>query len=333
MGKGLYTAQGQMDGMKVVTLGLGDKLQAKIAPKQGNNLFSLCAGSTDVIDYDSRKPLADFLTGTPVLFPFPNRVEDAMWQWNGKHYLQKKNGAPVWLHSLVCDETTWEYDQPCVTDDGALLKTRLKVDKNHPVYRGYPFCFTLAIDYLLAEDGICISYSVENQSDEPMPYGFALHPYFKRMGKTTITVPAEKTYERRDDIDPLFLNKAAGEFVMIPNILPTGRLVDVRGTKYELNAPREVNAMDLDDVYTQLTGDALVHYEDEGLTVRMITTEDIAHMVVYTPPGESFFCIEPQTCCTDAINLFARGIKHTNLLTAQPGEIRGGQIRLKLERG
>jgi aldose 1-epimerase len=42
--------------------------------------------------------------------------------------------------------------------------------------------------------------------------------------------------------------------------------------------------------------------------------------VVYTPPGESFFCAEPVSHITDAFNLAATGQADTGMLTLAPGE-------------
>lgn len=328
MSNEFYTNVGQMDGYEVVTLGYGSKLQAKIAPTEGNNLFSLRCGDTEIIHYDKTKPLADFLTGTPVLFPFPNRIEDAMWQWQGKTRLQKKNGVPVWLHSLVYDEKSWTYDAPEVTESGALLRTRLDVDESHPIYSGYPFRFALCIKYRLSDTGLEIKYIVDNKSDDAMPYGFAIHPYFRRIGQTRITLPAKSVYETRDNVDPMFLSRIAGGFGMIPNILPTGTLADVKGSRYDLTKPSDVDTLDLDDVYTDIAGDAVIDYPEKRLKVLIASSDEINHTVVYTPPEQPFFCIEPQTCATDAVNLHARGTRHAHLMVLDAGAQSEGKISL-----
>jgi aldose 1-epimerase len=42
--------------------------------------------------------------------------------------------------------------------------------------------------------------------------------------------------------------------------------------------------------------------------------------VVYTPPGEAFFCVEPVSHITDAFNLAAAGRTDTGMLSLLPGE-------------
>ena len=103
---------------------------AKIAPHEGNNLFCFNVGGHDIIECLPDVPLADYQTGTPILFPFPNRIEDCLWQWEGKTHIQKKGGIPIQLHSLVYDEP-WEYKPPYADESGAYLTTFIKVDENH----------------------------------------------------------------------------------------------------------------------------------------------------------------------------------------------------------
>jgi hypothetical protein len=42
--------------------------------------------------------------------------------------------------------------------------------------------------------------------------------------------------------------------------------------------------------------------------------------LVYTPPGQPFFCVEPVSHVTDAFNLAAAGQPDTGMRTLQPGE-------------
>ena len=57
------------------------------------------------------------------------------------------------------------------------------------------------------------------------------------------------------------------------------------------------------------------------------------HIPRYTPRGERFFCLENQTCSTDAHNLFARGfVDVAGLKTVAPGATRQGAVRYAVTR-
>jgi aldose 1-epimerase len=64
-----------------------------------------------------------------------------------------------------------------------------------------------------------------------------------------------------------------------------------------------------------------------GITVDLETTADFSHAVLYCPKGEDFFCLENQTCSTDAHNLFDRGFaRESGLKTVTPGEKHQGRV-------
>jgi len=306
-------------------------VSASIAVKAGNNLFSYIIDGHETLFYDPSLPLASFAVGTPVLFPFPNRIDDAIWTWKGEKRLQKKNGIPIQLHSLLYDETSFENDAPIVHEDCVSLRTFIKVDESHPVYKGYPFCFTLYFDYTLSESGLKVSYRLENESNEEMPFGLGFHPYFTKLSgetNTKLTVPCDYFYEVRSDADPEFFNKTANGLGMTGNVMPTGNLIEAKGTSSDILTPKSVGNLDLDTVYTSVQHNpkAMIDYSDIGLTLTLDASEEFTHYVVYTPQGKSFFCIEPQTCSTDAINLFAAGIEHVNLLICPKNSIKEGWV-------
>ena len=54
--------------------------------------------------------------------------------------------------------------------------------------------------------------------------------------------------------------------------------------------------------------------------------------MVYAPDGERFFCVENQTCSTDAHNLFSRGFTmESGLRIVPPSEERGGLVTYAIE--
>ena len=47
----------------------------------------------------------------------------------------------------------------------------------------------------------------------------------------------------------------------------------------------------------------MLHWPDEGLSLEIDGSEGLSHVILFTPDGKSFFCVEPVTHCIDAINL------------------------------
>lgn len=338
--KSFHYKEDEIKKIPYVELGYKEKNSShsiKVAVKNGNNLFSYIIDKKEVIFYDASLPMASFAVGNPLLFPFPNRIENAMWTWKGKTYLQKKDGIPIQLHSLIYDETSFNYDTPIITKNSITLKTYIDVDDSHPIFKGYPFNFRLVFNFILTKKGINIEYVLENQSDSEMPFGVGFHPYFNKLSgedETKITVPMDYYYETRTDVDKEFFNKLPNGFGMTGNVLPTGKLKKARKTKYDLLYYKKIGELDLDTAYTNKDKNpsAYIDYIDKGLKIVISCSDEFKHYVVYTPQGKKFFCIEPQTCSTDAINLYNKGVKHTGLLICPSKEIKKGLVSINFKK-
>jgi aldose 1-epimerase len=140
-----------------------------------------------------------------------------------------------------------------------------------------------------------------------LPFGLAIHPYFRIIGpreSIRLQVPAKKWMESIEQ-------------------MPTGRLIDLAGGPVDLCKPRSLSGLDLDDVYWGADPDRqqIIYYDQIGKKVTLTASDFFTHCVVYTPAGKPFFCIENQSCSTDAHNLYARGLEEAAHLTIlDPGE-------------
>lgn len=293
-------------------------ITVSIAPERGSNMFEFRYGKNDFIYTEPELLKTCGFTGNFVLFPTPNRVKDAAYTWHGRTVTQKKHTEGRILHGLVYDEP-WQFDAPIVSDDAVSVTTFISVTRQSSLYESYPFLCTLKLCYTLRSGGVTVSYSVHNDGDVEMPFGFALHPYFSLLSgsdATFISVPAKSWMESPAD-----------------TLLPTGNLIDVSGKPYNVNTPRPIAELSLDHVYTDLAkGEyATIEYRtlDTKLTLR--TTEDFTHTVVYTG-HKNAVCIENQTCSTDAINLSNLGFKReAHVLTIQPHLSHTGSISYTID--
>lgn len=319
MDKGFYSGTEKIEGIRAIILGYkagGDgeqDLLLKVSPERGNNLYCFKVGNYDIVHYDPKFALTSYYTGNPILYPIPNRLRNCRYEFNGKKYWQIKNGIPIFLHSLVYDEA-WESQKPIVDKDGASLVTFIRVNEEHPIYQGFPFKHTLVVAYKLIKEGFIISYEVRNEDDQELPYGISFHTFFNKLSGgdgSLVCVPAKYMMELTDDL------------------LPTGKLLGVAGQHFDLRKPVAVSTLDLDNCFTGMeAGESVViDYTTLGLKLYMDSTEEFTHMQVFTPPGRPFFCVEKQTCSTDAPNLDAKGFKkEAHLLIVPPNEVYAGSV-------
>ena len=300
-------------------------LSASIAPELGSNLFRFRVGEHDIIHCERELLKRRDFTGDFVLWPFPNRVRDKRYTYRGHDYsladVKRPQGNAVLIYGLVFDRP-WYYDAPKVLPDAVSVTTYVDINKESGHwYEAYPFDSRLSLTYTLTSTGISITYQIQNNGSNSLPFGFALHPYFSTLaGKddTYIHLPAVTLMEADDDL------------------LPTGRLLDVTGTMYamfDLRTPVPVSHLKVDHVYTDLQSGvaAVIDYRTPGIQLSITGTDDFTHAVVYTPPeSDPYFCLEHQTCSTDAINFDHQSEerrKMGHLLEVQPGERASGTLR------
>ena len=81
-----------------------------------------------------------------------------------------------------------------------------------------------------------------------------------------------------------------------------------------------VDRVALDNVFVGWDRTAVITWPEQRAQLRLSARGPLATLVVYTPPGEAFFCAEPVSHITDAFNLAAAGRQDTGMLSLAPGE-------------
>ncbi|HUU28343.1 MAG TPA: aldose 1-epimerase [archaeon] len=322
MEQALFSARVETDaesGQSVIVLQRGGDhpCEAKIAPHSGANLFSLVYDTQQLLyGPPSLDKLPGFRYGTPVLYPAPNRVAKGVFTFEGRTFDFGINDKDRFLHGLV-HSVPWQYEIPEADQSGARVLTYLDFSPGSELYQKFGFNHRLSLAFALDKEGIHFEYKVQNRDSLTLPYGFALHPYFNFLGareEAYLCVPAKAHMEAVD-------------------LMPTGRLEELEGSPYDLRQPTQVAGLVLDEVYYGMTPEksAFIEYRQAGIKVELAASPEFTHMVVYAQPQNPFFCVENQTCSTDAHNLYARGlVEETHLLFAPPGGVGTGWIRYKI---
>jgi galactose mutarotase-like enzyme len=214
--------------------------------------------------------------GSFPMVPWPNRVANSRFMFDGNEHRLPANDGPHALHGLGFDRP-WKceqiddhsYDLHLPLDD---LRESLSVRQRIEVL----------------DDGL--TQSIEMRSAAPYPAGAGWHPWFRR--------------DVRPGADVLVLVDADERYELTPDRIPTGRILPVDGG-YDLRAYPPVGNRGLDDCYRNVRSPMRIAWGDIELT--MTSSGTVTHAVVYTP--DQAVCIEPQTCAIDAFNLNARGIE------------------------
>jgi aldose 1-epimerase len=204
----------------------------------------------------------------------------------------------------VHDEA-WNYADPRLNRDCVSLTTWIDFDEPSALFQAFPFKHQLSLEFCLSKAGLQVGYTIENRDNQAIPFGFGLHPYFTKLSGdagTCVVLPANYVMDYTSDL------------------LPTGRLIEVEGTQFDLRERVALGALDLDHVFTGVPEgkSAQIYYDSLHMQVRLVATRDFSHMVLYSPRGENYFCLENQTCSTDAHNLADRNFSQASGLKLVP---------------
>ena len=295
-------------GREVVTL-IDDAsgASASILPSYGFNLFDLrlpVASKAEPMLVSSPTfaddPKGPARNGTPVLFPYPNRVRDGKYHFGGSSFeLPRTNGNNA-IHGWAMS-AAWSLVEHGTDKEGAFAVGRYHLAEHSPEQRKlWPTDAVLEIRYSLAGRKLTMTATVSNPTDHDLPYGLGFHPYFRLPfapggdpSKTKVIVPASKLW-------------------VLDQFLPTGETKEVDARlDFRKGQPRA--GLKLDDVLTDIA------YEGDRGVCRLVDLEkrtefrlgfdkNYRELVLYTPAEPDVIAIEPYTQTTDAINLQSRGI-------------------------
>ena len=280
---------------------------AAVLPSYGFNLFSLklpAGGAVrEVLDsYPdfAANPRDPARNGTPVLFPYPNRIRGGRYHFGGKDYQVPVTHGPNAIHGFAMN-VAWDVVEHKADANEAFVVGRYQISKNSPQMRPHwPTDAVLQIRYGLSGRKLTMTINVTNPTAEELPYGFGIHPYFRLPldpggdpAQTRVVLPA-------------------ASFWVLDAFLPTGEIrpVDAR-LDFRKGQPRK--GLKLDDVLTgiEFEGDrATCRLVDQAMQAefRLSFDRSFRELVAYTPAAGGVIAVEPYTQTTDAINLEAKGI-------------------------
>ena len=276
----------------VVTL-TADDATVEMLPGMGCNCVRWQIGGRDMLYCPPLDELAERPTrgGIPVLFPFPNRIRDGQFVWNGQVHQLPKNDSTKQnaIHGFTPREPWGLLD--CAADaESAWVEAAFPPRSTWS--HQWPGIGVISLEIDLSERVLRYTARVVNYGKQPFPFGVGFHPYFATTPDCRIQTPARARWELADGI-------------------PTGRRLPVE-SDFDLRDPKPVSSLKLDDVYTDLpdtppAADGLiergrVEYPGAGV-LRLRTSSAFRELVLFTPPHGKAVCLEPYTCPTDAIHL------------------------------
>lgn len=212
-----------------------------------------------------------------LLLPFPNRICDGKYQFEGVSYQLDRNESSRGhaLHGLL-------YDQPFEQIDEAESSDEIKASFRHEIkrdsYVGYPFHIEIVISIFLRNNQLRIDVKTKNIDDRSAPYGVGWHPYFyveDTIDNKKLTIPSNSILKTRKDKE----------------LIPTGKYEDY------ISVSETVEQQQFDTCFARLHTHKTVFN-----TVTIFQDTSMNFLQLYTPPDRKSIAIEPMSCAPDAFN-------------------------------
>ena len=264
---------------------------------RGGGLRELVVGDWPVLDGYPAGVVPGGSRGV-VLLPWPNRVRDGKWTWEGRD-LQldvRSREQPNALHGLVSAQQWAVLDEgPGTATLGSVLEPRT----------GYPFRLAAAVDHALTPTGLTVTVRVRNIGVDAAPFGAGMHPY--------LSVGAHED----GDISAAELTVGARTELVTDGGLPTGERRPFDGDVGRIGD----RALDtpLTDLVRDAGGWARVRLRGPAGDLELAVDEQWPWLQVYTgdqfPEGQHrrSLAVEPMTSPPNAL------ADHVDLVVLDPG--------------
>lgn len=331
-------------------------LSVTVLPGRGMNVFQITAnvpgkGEIPVLASPSLVEAAGKLNGGPgdqngnasfsfggaFLVPYPNRIigqlspdqSTVTTEWHGKkivlpanwHNADEPTKDKHAMHGLILASQTSDVQTQNSTDGQTLTGTIHAGDFGGHWLSDTDLNFTIALSGK-AVDATIVAKNV-GKEDEPIAIGW--HPYF--------AIPSGDRKQAQ-------LHVPGTEVAQVNNygdVFPTGKLLPVKGTKYDFTAPagKAFGDIFLDDNWSHLQrtkGAVDVNLTDPASNygVRILgLSPQIKTIQVYAPPTKQFAAIEEQFNFADPFGKEWHGMD-TGMVTLRPGQSVEWHVRLEV---
>ena len=277
----------------------------ELAPHLGGSVVRYVHGGFPVLRsaaWDHPQVPIPFGMAAFPLFPFCGRIAAGRFRFDGREIRLPPNLPPE-PHAIHGESWLAPWSVEAAGERTATLV-------HEHASAAWPWPYRATQTFELSPGALQVSLALTNKSDRAMPAGLGWHPYFS---KDDAQLEADVSAQWLPGHD-----KIATE----PHALAGDG---------DLRKPRRVAQLDLDDAFSVGPAGSIIRWPGRKLTVHMTATAPLGHLVVFAPPAQEHFCVEPISHAPNAVN---SALPHevTGLCVLEPRETLTAQITLAVER-
>jgi aldose 1-epimerase len=217
------------------------------------------------------------------LAPFSNFVSDGILRFRNDRFALPPNHPkePLFIHGDAW-LGAWSVNRAA--------KHFAEIRYDHERSRGFPFRYSVSQSIRVDQARLAISLVLRNADHRSMPAGLGLHPYFSR----------SKGVRLRAAHAGLWLDGAVHRDARFLHDDPLGEVA-------------------IDDCFIEWTRSACLALPELRRRITISASAAAQALVVYSPLGADFICVEPVTHVNDGINCMADGVEATGVQVLEPG--------------
>jgi len=275
----------------LLTAGL---LELELAPKVGGSIAGLTYVDADLrvpVLRAPQHPLTNVLDAASFpLVPYVNRIRGGAFDFRGRRIALAPNmpGDPSPLHGQGW-LAAWAVEAT------APASATLRYD--HPGGE-WPWTYRARQHFALTEDGLDTWITCRNTSDEPMPCGLGIHPYFHCSGRTRIRTGVSHVWTVDEQVLPVAREPAVGRYAI---------------------ADATVCGRGLDNGFGGWSGSAVFSDPDWPFEIEL-SAPDVTYFQLYSPSEGGIFVAEPVTHANDALSAPEAQWPELGIRILEPGE-------------
>lgn len=266
----LYTLTNHK-GTEVKISNYGGTVTSFITPDKKGNKSEIIVGFDSLNQYLQKPPYFGALIGR-----YGNRIGGAKFTLDGTTYQLAANDGKNTLHGGLkgFDKVVWDAAIPNDSVPSLTLKCLSKDGEE-----GFPGNLQVTVQYTLTDqDELKIEYNAE--TDKSTPVNLTNHTYFNLSGDVSNTILNHTLMIDADHYTPVD-----------STLIPTGKIVAVKGTPYDFNSPKKIGK-DINDVKGGYDFNWVLNRKDSLLQKVAVLSDSISgrSLEVYTTePGLQFY--------------------------------------------
>ena len=282
-----------------------DRLKLDLIPELGGRISKLVFNEFHIFrpfQIQNKKPLQSYKGGNFCLVPFSNRIKNSRFNFNQLEFKLTKNDPPNAIHGHAY-LGKWNILEK--TENSAVIAYKHLANK-----LGWPWSYETFQTITLDGNNIVFKLEILNKSNNPMPFGFGIHPYFNFDDKVKLKFYAEREWLGSPEEFPIKTKTVENNF--------------------DYKKGSELWKKQKTICYENFQEEIEIFWVSNRKKVKIKTDKIFKHLIIHVPEHAKYFCVEPVSHPTDGFNLAYKKIENINYNVLMPNQKIKGLIKIEI---